>query len=146
MITVKKAKNLNDLILLLRDMDSNMKNISNQFELLAKPNALNFSTTKSPFKSYNSAPIKPYSAVKIAVAFLILSTTTGTHSNSMDVFNVIRRGLILQKEKDRRNSLRLYRYCGELGYIAIDHRNPVLLATKRQATSVLKKNLMALVP
>ena len=49
----------------------------------------------------------------------------------MDVSNVIRQGLILQEEKDRRNNLGLCRYCGEPGDIVIDHRNPALLATKK---------------
>ena len=62
----------------------------------------------------------------------------------MDVANVIKRGLISQEEKDRRNNLGLYRYCDESGHIAIDHRNPALLATKKQAAGTFTGN--SLVP
>ena len=55
LVTVRKAKYLNDLILLLCNMDANMKKISKQFQLRVKPNASNFPATKPPFKSYNSA-------------------------------------------------------------------------------------------
>ena len=63
----------------------------------------------------------------------------------MDMFNVIRQGPILQKKKDKYNSLGLCRYCGKPRYIAIDHKNPALLATKRQVADVFMGNLMALV-
>ena len=59
---------------------------------------------------------------------------------------MIKRGSISQEEKDRRNSLGLYRYYGEPGHIAINHRNPALLTTKRQVTGALMANSMALVP
>ena len=64
----------------------------------------------------------------------------------MDVSNVIKQGPISRKEKDRHNSLDLCHYCSKLGHIAIDHKNPALLATKRQAASAFIDNLMALVP
>ena len=60
--------------------------------------------------------------------------------------NVIRRGLILQEEKDKYNSLGLYYYYDEPGHIAIDHKNPALLAIKRQVAGTLTNNSMALVP
>ena len=63
----------------------------------------------------------------------------------MDVFNIIKQRPILQEEKDRRNSLSLYYYCGESGHIAIDHRNSTLLATKKQAASALTGNSIALI-
>ena len=146
LVTVRKAENLNDLILLLRDMDANMKKISKQSQLRVKPNTSNFPATKPPFKSYNSAPTKSSTAVGVAVVSPVPSTATGTHPGPMDVSNVIRRGPISQEEKDRRNSLGLCRYCGEPGHIAIDHRNPALLATKRQAAGAFIGNSMALVP
>ena len=59
--------------------------------------------------------------------------------------NVIKQGLILQEKKDRRDSLGFCHYCGELGHIAIDHRNFALLATKRQALDALTDKSMALV-
>ena len=145
-VTVRKAKNLNNLILLLRNMDANIKKICKQSQLRVKPNASNISATKPPFKSYNSAPTKPSIAVGVAVVFLAPSTTTGTHPGPMDVSNVIRRGLISQEEKDRRNNLGLCRYCSEPGYIAIDHRNLALLVTKRQAANAFTGNSMALIP
>ena len=63
LVTIMKAENLNNLILLLRDMDAIMKKYSKQFQLYVKLNASNFPTTKPPFKSYNSAPTKPSTAV-----------------------------------------------------------------------------------
>ena len=59
---------------------------------------------------------------------------------------MIKQGPILQEEKERRYSLGLCRYFGKPGHIAIDHKNPALLATKRQAASALTGNSMALVP
>ena len=59
---------------------------------------------------------------------------------------MIKRGPISQEEKDRRNNLGMCRYCGKPGYIAIDHKNPALLATKRQAAGAFTGNSMALVP
>ena len=146
LVTVRKAENLNDLILLLCDMDANMKKISKQFQLCIKPNASNFPATKPPSKSYNSALTKLSTAIGIAVVFPAPSTTTGTHFGLIDVFNVIRRGPILQEEKDKRNKLGLCRYCGEPRYIAIDHRNPTLLATKRQVADAFTGNSIALIP
>ena len=98
------------------------------------------------FKSYNSAPTKLFTAIEITVIFLVPSTTIGTHFSPIDVSIMIRQRLILQEEKDRHNSLGLYCYCGKLGHIAIYHKNPALLATKRQAASAFTDNLMALVP
>ncbi len=146
LVTVKKAENLNDLILLLRNMDANMKKISKQSQLRIKPNISNFSTTKPPFKSYNSASTKPSTAVGVAVTSLVPSTATGTHPGPIDVSNVIKRRPISQEEKDRRNSLGLCRYCDKSRHIAIYYRNPALLATKRQAASFVTGNSMALVP
>ncbi|WP_375449190.1 hypothetical protein, partial [uncultured Nostoc sp.] len=57
LVTVRKAENLNNLILLFCDMDASMKKISKQCQFHVKPNASNFPATKPSFKSYNSAPI-----------------------------------------------------------------------------------------
>ena len=59
---------------------------------------------------------------------------------------MIKQGPILQEEKDKHNSFGLCRYYGKSGHIAIYHRNPALLATKKQAADALMGNLMALVP
>ena len=146
LVTIRKAENLNDLILLLRDIDANMKKISKQSQLRVKPNASNFPVNKPPFKSYNSTFTKPSTAVRVAVVSSVPSTTIGTYPGPIDVSNVIRQELILQEEKDRRNNLGLCHYCGEPGYIAIDHRNAALLATKRQAAGAFMGKSMALVP
>ena len=131
LVTIRKVENFNNLILLLCDMNANMKKISKQSQLRVKPNASNFPATKPPFKSYNSASIKLSTAVGVAIVFSVPITTTGTHFGPIDISNVIKQGPISQEEKDRRNSLGLCCYCGKPGYIAINHRNPVLLATKR---------------
>ncbi len=64
----------------------------------------------------------------------------------MDMSNVIRQGPIWQEEKNRHNNLGLCRYCGEPGHIAIDNKNPALLATKKLAAGIFTGNLRALVP
>ena len=145
LVTVKKVKNLNDLILLLCNIDANIKKISKQSQLRVKLNASNFPATKPPFKSYNSAPTKPSTAVGVAVVFLVPSTAIGTYPGLMDVSNMIKQRPISQEEKNRRNSLGLCRYCSKPGYIAIDHQNPALLAIKRQAASAFMGNSMALI-
>ena len=146
LVTVRKAKNLNDLILLLRNIDANMKKISKQSQLRVKPNASNFLATKPLFKSYNSALTKPSTAVGVAVVFFVPSTTTGTHPGPINMCNVIKQEPISQEEKDRRNSLGLYHYCSEPGHIALDYRNPALLGTKRQAAGAFTGNSITLVP
>ena len=90
LVTVRKAENLNNLILLLRDMDAIMKKISKQSQLRVKLNASNFLAIKPLFQSYNSALTEPSIAVQIAVVFLVPSTTTGTHPGPINVSNVIR--------------------------------------------------------
>lgn len=125
-------------------MDVNIKKISKQSQLRAKPNVSNFYTTKPLFKFYNSAPNKPSTAIEVA-ASPVSSIATGTHLGPMNLFNVMKQGPILHKEKDICNNRGLFRYCDELGYIVIDHRNPVWLAIKKQAPSVLTGNTIALV-
>ena len=146
LVIVKKAENFNNLILLLCNMDVNIKKINKQFQLCVKPNASNFPATQPPFKSYNSAPTMPSTTIGVAAVSPVPSTATGTYPSPINVSNVIRQGSILQEEKDRRNSLGLYHYYGESGHIAIDHRNPALLATKRQTAGTLTSNSIALVP
>ena len=146
LVTVKIAENVNDLILLLCKINANIKKISKQSQLHIKPNVSNFLDIKPPFKLYNSAPIKPSTAVGVAIISPIPSTATGTHPGPTDMSNMIRRGPILHEEKNRCNSLGLCHYCVELGYIAIDHRNSALLATKKQAADIFTGNLMAWVP
>ena len=107
LVTVKKAENLNDLILLLHNMYANMKKISKQSQLYAKPNTSNFPTIKPLFKSYNLTFTKPSTVVGVAIVPPILSTATGTYLCPMDMSNVIRQGPISQEEKDRCNSLGL---------------------------------------
>ena len=145
LVIVKKAENLNNLILLLCDIDANMKKISKQSQLHVKPNVSNFSATKPPFMSYNSAPTKLSTPVGVAIISPVFSITTGTHLGFMDVFSVIRQRPISQKKKDRYISLGLCHYCGESGYIAIDHRNPALLATKKEAADALTGDSVVLV-
>ena len=50
LVIVKKIENLNNLILLLCNIDANMKKISKQSQLRVKPNVSNFPTIKLPFK------------------------------------------------------------------------------------------------
>ena len=95
LITVRKAENFNNLILLLRDMDATMKKISKQSQLCVKPNASNFLAIKPSFKSYNLASTEHSTTVGVAVISLVSSTTTGTYPGPMDVSIVIRERPIL---------------------------------------------------
>ena len=146
LVTVKKAENLNDLILSLCNIDANMKKISKQSQLRIKSNASNVPTIKPPFKSYNSPPTKPSTFVGVVVVFYVPSIATGTNLGLMDVSNVIRQELISKEEKDRCNNFGLCHYCGEPGRIAINYKNPILLSTKRKTASALTGNLIALIP
>ena len=145
LVTVRKTENLNNLILLLRNIDANMKKISKQSQLRVQPNASSFPAIKPLFKSYNSVPTKPSTAIGVAVLSSIPSTAIKTHPSPIDVSNVIKQRPISQEEKDRRNSLGLCYYCDKPRYIAIDHKNPALLTTKKQAAGALTGNSMALV-
>ena len=51
LVTIRKAKNFNDLILLLCNIDAIMKKISKQSQLYVKPNAFNFPAIKPPYNS-----------------------------------------------------------------------------------------------
>lgn len=146
LVTAKKTENFNDLVLSLHDIDSNIKRISKQSQFRAKPNALNVFIFKPPFKTFNSAFAKPSASVGIAVTAPALNTAAGTHPGPIDVSIAARQGPISQEKKDKRNDLGLCRYCGKLGHIAIDHKNPALLASKRQAAGTFINNSMALVP
>ena len=95
--------------------------------------------------SYNLVLTKPSIVIGIAIVSPVPSTIIRTHCGSMDVSNMIKRELILQEEKNRRNSLGLCYYCSGPGYIAIDHKNSDMLATKRQAANVLTGNMITLV-
>lgn len=145
LVTVKKTENLNYLILSLCYINANMKKICKQSELYVKPNISSISAIKPLFKLYNSAPTKFSTTVGVAVFSPISNNITGTHPGSLDMSNVIRQRPISQEEKDKRNNLGLCYYCKEPGHIAIDHTNPTLLATKKQATGTLTGNLIALV-
>ena len=142
--TIRKAENLNDLILLLYNIDVNMKKITKQSQLYTKPNVSNFPATKPPFKSYNSASTKLSTIVGVAVVSPVPSIAIGTYLGSMDVSNVIRQRPILQEEKDKHNSLGLCHYHDKQRDIAIDYKNPALLATKRQTAGAPTSNSMAL--
>ena len=121
-----------------------MKKISKQSQLRVKPNECNLLAIKLLFKLYNSAPTKLSTAVGVAVVFPVPSTAARTYLGPINMSNVIRQGPILQDKKDGCNSLGLCRYCGKPGHIAIDHRNPTLLATKKQAAGNPMGNLIAL--
>ena len=56
LITVRKAKILNNPILLIRDIDANIKKISKQSQLHAKPNASNF-PLPNPCLSHTTLPL-----------------------------------------------------------------------------------------
>ena len=137
LIIVRKAENLNNLILLLYNIDTNIKKISNQSQLRVKPNTSNFPPTKPSFKSYNSAPNEPFTTIGVAVVSPAPSTATKTYPGPIDMSNVIKRGPILPKEKDRCNNVGLCRYCGEPRHIAINYKNPLCWPPKDKSQVLL---------
>lgn len=95
LVIVKKAKNFNNLILLLCNIDANIKKISKHFQLCAKLNTSNFFITKPLFKLYNSTCTKFSTAIIVAIASSVPCTAIETYPNPIDVSNVIKQGLIL---------------------------------------------------
>lgn len=132
--------------MLLCNMNTNMKKISKQSQLYIKLNIFNVFIIKLLFKSYNSVLTKFSTIVGIAVVCFVPHTATGTYFDLIDVSNIIKQGPILQEEKDKYNSLSLCCYCNKPEYIAINHRNSILLAIKKQAAATFIDNLIALVP
>lgn len=149
LVTVKKANSLGNLILFLRNIDANVKRINKQSHLRAEQNTPATTITKPPFKTANSAPAptptKPSTSVGVIVTSSIPSTATGTHPGPIDISTAGCQRPISQEEKDRRNCLGLCCYCGKPGHIAIDHKEPLLLASKKQASNITNY-FMALVP
>ena len=90
LVTMRKAKNLSNLILLFCNINANMKKISKQFQLYVKLNISNISIIKSLFKSYNLAPIKLFNAIRVIVVFPVFNIATKTDLDSIDIFNVMK--------------------------------------------------------
>ena len=145
LVPFPRKENLPALVKFLQDMDSNQKIFAKSSYRGKDTTTAPASVSKPSFKASNSAPAKPSASVGVTVTAPASSTATGTHPGPMDVSTTVRRGPISQEEKDRRNRLGLCRYCGEAGHIAIDHKNPALLASKRQAAGITNHS-MALVP
>ena len=99
LVTIRKVKNFNNLILLLCDMDANMKKNNKQSQLYIKPNASNYPAIKPPFKLYNSVSTKLSTAIRIEIISSVPSTATGTHFNPINMSSVIKQGPILQKKR-----------------------------------------------
>ena len=145
LVPFPRKKNLSVLVQFLQEMDSNQKIFAKSSYRGKDATTTSASVPKPPLKTSSSAPVKPSASVAVSIAAPALSTATGTHPGPMDVSTIGKRGPISQEEKDRRNRLGLCRYCGEAGHIAIDHRNPELLASKRRAAGITNHS-MALVP
>ena len=95
LVIIRKRENLNNLILLLCNIDTNMKKISKQSQFRIKPNASNVSTIKHPFKSYNLTSTNPSTTIRVTVVSPVSSTAIGTHLIPMDMSNTIKHGLII---------------------------------------------------
>lgn len=91
----QESRKLNDLILWLYNLDTNIKKMSKQSQLYVKLDVSNVPVIKPPFKPYNSASTNLFVTIKIVVVFPIPSIATRTHLRLMDVSNMIRQGLIL---------------------------------------------------
>lgn len=81
----------------------------------------------------------------MAVVFPVFNIAIGTYFDPINKFNMIKQEPILQEKKDKYNSLGFYYYCNEPEHIVIDHRNCILLVTKKQVLGTFTGNLMALV-
>lgn len=145
LVIIRKVKNFNNLILLFCNINISIKKTNKHSHLHINPNISNVPTIKPLFKSYNPASTKPSTVVEVAVVFSVFSITTETYLGSLDIFNMIKQGLILQKEKDRCNNLGLCHYFGKSGYIDIDYKIFILLIIKKKAASIFMGNFIALV-
>lgn len=95
LITVKKAKYFSDLILLLHNIDVNMKKISKQFQIYVKPNAFYIYAIKPLFQSYNLGLTKFSIAIAVTVFFSVSIIALGNNLGPIDLSIVIKQRLIL---------------------------------------------------
>lgn len=135
---------LSALITFLQEIDSNLKILAKSFYINKNTATSPTSVSKPLSKTLNSASAKPLTSVKVTVTARALSTSTRTHFDHIDVLTAIYKEPISQEEKKCHNRLGLCYYWSEPGHIAIYHKNPATLATKKQATGITN-HLMALV-
>lgn len=145
LVFFSKKTDLSALVTFLQEIDSNLKIFAKFFYLSKVASTAFASVSKPSSKTFSSAPAKQLTSVGVIVTAPALNTLTKTHFGPMDVSTAVRRRPISQDEKNHRNCLGLYRYYGKPGYIAIDHKNPATLSTKRQAAGITN-HLIALVP
>ena len=146
LVTKKKQTNLADLITKLQSMDASMKVISQQKRptpsTVNTPKPANQPTTRfiqaQPTRFAAAAPTTVTTSSTLPT--LLLSTSTGIHAGPMDVSSV-RQSPLTAEEKERRNKLGLCRYCGQPGHIAMDHKDPSTLQTKRRAAGIHKMTI-----
>ena len=99
LVIVRKTENLNNLIMLIYNIDANMKKINKQFQLRIKPNTSNFPAIKLLFMSYNLTRTKPSTTVGVVVVSSVPSPTIKTYSSPMNISNVIRQDRYCKKKR-----------------------------------------------
>ena len=134
LVTKKKQTNLDNLIKKLRNMDANMKIISQR----KRPTNTNGKPvpTSSSKPAYQQAFQSTPNTVTNTSLSPSPSTTSGTHAGPMDVSGVGKRGPLSDEEKERRNKLGLCRYYGQPGHIARHHSDSAMLLAKCRAAGI----------
>lgn len=131
LLTIQKAKNLNDLIIFLQHIDANIKKIDKKSHLCTKLVTSVTSIIKSLLKTMNSTFVKLFIFVGIIVIASGPSIGTRIYLDPMNICIASWTRPILQPKKDRQNNLSLYRYCDNVDCIAIEYKNPILLVSKK---------------
>lgn len=145
LVFFSKKTDLSALVIFLQEIDFNLKIFAKSFYFSKVASTAFASVSKPLFKTLSSAPAKQLTSVGVIVTAPALNTLTKTHFGPIDVSTAVRRRPISQDKKNHRNHLGLYHYYGKPGHIAIDHKNPATLSTKRQAAGITNY-LIALVP
>lgn len=90
LVIINKTKNLNNQILLLCNINANMKNISKLLQLCIKLNTFNIAAIKALFQSYNLTFIKLFTIIRVVIIFSIFSIAIKTYLSSINIFNMIK--------------------------------------------------------
>ena len=90
MVLIKKLENFNNLILLLHNIDTNIKKISKQSQFYVKSNVFNILAIKLLFILYNSAPTKLFIIIRVIIVYFLFNITIGIYFDFMNMSNMIR--------------------------------------------------------
>ena len=144
-ITKKKQTNFDNLIKKLCNIDASMKIINQQ-----KRTALAVNTPKLIYQQATIFVLQTtrfasvtLTTTTITTSSTLLFTATGTYARPMDVSS-LRQGSLTAEEKEHQSKLSLCRYCGQLGHIAIEHKDLNTLLARRRTAEIHKMTITPL--